>query len=315
MEEHPRGREAGTTTPVPVVADDRMADRRQVDPDLVGATGLEPALAQRHVDRVGEELSDLVAGARLLAPRAHRHPGGLTGRATDRCVDEARRRLRMAPDQRQVAPLDLACRQHGGERGRRPPTSGPPGAAPTCPCRAGARCPVDRGRRPWRSRDSGRAAPARACRRRARHRGARRVRAACRRRSGRDPRGRRAPSPSGSAARASRRGAGSTATVMWSPSSTRAERDAAVVPLREIRPSSIQVTTSAREAPVIIATTRSRRSPASAAGTSSSTDTSVRRPHGLGVLGPSGGARPCCRSPGPARREVRRRRRRPWPGS
>ena len=66
----------GPPLAVDVVAHHRVADGRQVDPDLVGPAGLQRGRHQGGGGRRGEPLLDPVAGAGLLAPAGHRHPGG-----------------------------------------------------------------------------------------------------------------------------------------------------------------------------------------------------------------------------------------------
>ena len=62
---------------VRAVADERMADAGEVDADLVGPAGLQPARQQRRVRPVAEPLDDLVLGARRLARR--RRPPSAVG--------------------------------------------------------------------------------------------------------------------------------------------------------------------------------------------------------------------------------------------
>ena len=128
------------------IADQRMADRRQVHADLVRASGLQPAAQQR---RVAEALDHLVVGARGLARGHDRHRGAARRMATDRRVDGAAagdvaarerqvlaahaarlqladeaglRRERPGHDQESagllVQPMDDAGARHAGEGGR-----------------------------------------------------------------------------------------------------------------------------------------------------------------------------------------------------
>ncbi len=105
------------------VADHGMADRPQVDADLVRAARLELARELRHGDGLDVAGQDLVAGARLLAPLVHRHPRGEPGGAADRRVDEPSGRLDVAPHERAVPPVHVARgeRRHEGRVGRARP--------------------------------------------------------------------------------------------------------------------------------------------------------------------------------------------------
>ena len=137
---------ARTGAPVAGVAADRMADRRQVGADLVGAPGLQRDLQQRGAR---QRLDHLEVGARR--------------RAAGRCsVDMTVRRRRSRPSgasmvpragvraaghQRQVGALHLARRGSCAGGRREPRRTWPPPAAPTCRGRGGGRCPGARGRR------------------------------------------------------------------------------------------------------------------------------------------------------------------------
>ena len=80
--------------PVGDVADQRVADRREVGADLVGAPGLQPRL---QIGLGGEQLEHREVGARLARGGAgDRHPVPLPRRAPDRRVDRAGARARAA---------------------------------------------------------------------------------------------------------------------------------------------------------------------------------------------------------------------------
>ena len=108
VQERPRHREAVADAAVEVVAEHRVADRRQVHADLVGASRLELAGQQRGGDRVVELRVDPVVGPRRVGRR---------------------RRRSCAADR--VATVRSA---------RRPPPGGAPGGARPSPCRRGSRC-------------------------------------------------------------------------------------------------------------------------------------------------------------------------------
>ena len=153
---------------VAAVADDRMADGRQVHPDLVGAPGLQPAAQQG--GRLGPVVAplDLVVGPGRAAAGLDPHPGGVAVGPSERGVDQAgvgrRPSRRPAPGTR--------GRPGGRPAGRSarsgPPGSGRPSATRMFPCRAGGRCPAGRSaaaarRRRQRARpgrETGPAAPA-----------------------------------------------------------------------------------------------------------------------------------------------------------
>ena len=125
---------------VGVVTEQRVADRREVGADLVGAAGLEARL----------EVGVAPAAARSprsgCGPRASpppRPPSGSAGAiAADRGVDRPRARARAArrraPGRRRLTSRALiwAC-----ERPHRPRRCGRRPSGRTCPCRAGGRCP------------------------------------------------------------------------------------------------------------------------------------------------------------------------------
>src|SRR5262245_47002270 len=97
------GPEAGA---VDGITDERMADRGKVDPDLVGAAGLEPAGEQaryRCAVRAGVAFEHLPMGERRAAVRPYRHFVAGVRVTADRPVDRAPRPLRRPPDEGEVA--------------------------------------------------------------------------------------------------------------------------------------------------------------------------------------------------------------------
>ena len=150
MEERPAGAAAAARPsmalpPVAVVADDRVADRGQVHPDLVGSARLQPAAQPRRGRGPVIAGLDLVAGASLAATRLDPDAGRVAdrparaGRRSDRC---RRRRCRSTSVRYSRPTRRLAQLGHQGRPGRR--RSGPPSAGPTSPCRGGARFPAGR---------------------------------------------------------------------------------------------------------------------------------------------------------------------------
>ena len=97
------------------VAQQRMADRRQVHADLVRAAGLQPAADER---RGAEALDDLDVRARRLAGRDDGHRRALRRMAADRRIDRRRAR-EVAVHDRQVLALDRARLQLADEIGLR----------------------------------------------------------------------------------------------------------------------------------------------------------------------------------------------------
>ena len=69
---------------------DGMADRRQVDADLMGAASFEPAVNET-AHRFLEVAVDLVCRPRRLSRLPHRHPRATRLRPADRRVDDATR--------------------------------------------------------------------------------------------------------------------------------------------------------------------------------------------------------------------------------
>ena len=175
-------RDAPVHAAVGRVADDRMADRAEVNADLVRAAGGDRDLEQRHALEVPREGDARHRAARPA--RARRHLLPVARIAPDRRVD-APPGLHHAPHERDVFLLDLAVAGTAatapGARGR---SSRPP-SRPTCRDRAGARCPGAARRRRRSGPRRGAAARSRACRSLARRRDARPCPPACRSRRGR----------------------------------------------------------------------------------------------------------------------------------
>src|SRR5205807_7327451 len=88
------------------VAEERMPDRGEVDADLMGAPGLEPAgdeARHRRAIAAAVAFEHLPMGDRRAPARAHRHFVAGAGMAADRLVDGSARTLRHAPHERPVA--------------------------------------------------------------------------------------------------------------------------------------------------------------------------------------------------------------------
>src|SRR5262249_34198922 len=105
------------------VAEQRMPDRGEVDADLVGAPGLEPAgekARHRRAIAAAVAFEHLPMGDRWAPACAHRHLVADAGMAADRLVDGAARPLRYAPDERQIAaaqhPAAAVVGELAGER-------------------------------------------------------------------------------------------------------------------------------------------------------------------------------------------------------
>ena len=103
-------------TGIGLVTDERMADRRQVDPNLVGAARLQPALDE---GRPGEALEHPEPRHRALAlpGRHHGHAHPRARVAPDRLVDHAGRRSGDPVDEAEIAARHAAAGERvGGER-------------------------------------------------------------------------------------------------------------------------------------------------------------------------------------------------------
>src|SRR5262245_66119172 len=100
------------------VAEERMPDRGEVDADLVGAPGVEPAGDQaRHRRAVAAAVAfeHLPMGDRGAPARTHGHLVAHARMAADRLVDGAARAARRAPPERQVAAAPRPAAAVAGE--------------------------------------------------------------------------------------------------------------------------------------------------------------------------------------------------------
>ena len=138
------------------VARDRVADRLEMDPDLVGPAGHEVQLEQRPA---GEPLADAVARHRRPAVGDDRHPGPVLRVAPDRRLDPADRRRDAPLDECLVRLLDPARLELGHERVPARRRAGRPSAGRSCRGRGDGRCPAA-GRRRSRRRSTRRRGPA-----------------------------------------------------------------------------------------------------------------------------------------------------------
>src|SRR5262245_10349659 len=89
-----------------LVAEERVADRREMDAYLVGASGFQAAgdeARHRRPITANVALEHLPMGDRRAAAGAHGHLLARAGMAADRLVDSAARPLRRAPHEGQVA--------------------------------------------------------------------------------------------------------------------------------------------------------------------------------------------------------------------
>jgi hypothetical protein len=113
VQELARERAGPLRAAVDAVAGDRVADRRQMDAELVRA----PRLGVQLQQRVAVDLAqDVVARARLAAAGDDGHLLALHGMARDRRVDDALRRLEPAFDEREVRLLDAPLLELTRER-------------------------------------------------------------------------------------------------------------------------------------------------------------------------------------------------------
>ena len=81
---------------VVAVADDRMVDRPQMHPDLMGTPGLESALDQRAGNRHLESPLDAIVGDRVAPVLGDGHAGRMASRSPDRSIDRAGVSIEMA---------------------------------------------------------------------------------------------------------------------------------------------------------------------------------------------------------------------------
>jgi hypothetical protein len=90
------------------IAHQRVAEMSEVNPDLMGPAGLEPAGHKRR-DRLAvvtaENFPHFIMGDRLTAARAHGHLFARVGMTVDRRIDGAARPVRRAPDKGEIAAL------------------------------------------------------------------------------------------------------------------------------------------------------------------------------------------------------------------
>ena len=102
-------RRACTRLSVHRVADDRVAQRCQVDANLVGASGLEARLQERVVV---ESLEHTIASDRTLAAagRPYGHLDSIRGMAADRRVDDAfMRSITSRREKKAIAPMSFSA--------------------------------------------------------------------------------------------------------------------------------------------------------------------------------------------------------------
>ncbi len=88
---------------VRLIAEERMADGREMNPDLMSASRLQLKLNQRCVIK---RFHDLVMGHRLFSRRADPSQPGTMAVSADRSVDGSLRFARNALNKRQIEPLD-----------------------------------------------------------------------------------------------------------------------------------------------------------------------------------------------------------------
>ena len=105
MEAEPAARRGAS---VAGVSADRMADRGEVRPDLMGAAGLKAQIEERGPRKALANLEMGDGGAAARRPRGHHVTTGAV--PAQRGVDRARGGIGMARDQGDVATLDLASR-------------------------------------------------------------------------------------------------------------------------------------------------------------------------------------------------------------
>ena len=279
VQERPGHRERLAGAAVARVAHHGVADRAQVDADLVGAPGLERARELRDHHRLGEALAAPRSACGPPCPARRRPSGGLARRPADRARRSARVARRRCP---------TPARGTAGARARAD-SARDEGVVGLAAVRATSRSPEVPLSRRWtmpgplgivadatRAPGSAPAARARACRCAGRRPGARPARPACRPRAGASSSCTTGTSTSGSRLEARRLGAvrARRPRPRRRPrSARRAGRDRRRrrrAPRRR-RPASA---TSVRLTPVTMATIRSTRSPAIASGTTSRTITS-----------------------------------------
>jgi hypothetical protein len=117
MEEVPLGRKSGHTTSsaasIRVVAHDRMADRREMNADLVSPSGME--MGTKKVPRIEPSKAyEVGLGRPTLIDDCHALP--VSGIASYRLVDGGRVRREVTPDHHRIAPNHPASRDGRAEK-------------------------------------------------------------------------------------------------------------------------------------------------------------------------------------------------------
>ncbi len=120
------------------IGDQWMALRSQMDADLMGSPGMKPTAYGGESAIAGQSLD---IGPRLAPASHHRHPDPRFRVARNRRFDaHAQPAGSYAVNQRQVFAPRLRARRWRGSARSPPAKSCRPPSAPTCPCRADARC-------------------------------------------------------------------------------------------------------------------------------------------------------------------------------
>ena len=126
------------------VADQRMADMGEVDPDLVGPAGQQPALDQRGMPKSfgAEPRARPDSGSPPVARGFRRPPPSFCGwrAAADIAGDLADGRCRHAPDDGAIGALDPAQRKIAATARGAPSRSWRRRSGRWCPCRGDGRC-------------------------------------------------------------------------------------------------------------------------------------------------------------------------------
>ena len=107
-------RGAASITSVARVADDRMADRREMYAYLVCASRLEAKLQVGRLERSDESGEHAVMSACGPASGSNRHPSRIAKRPTDRRLDHTCLRLERTARERKVRPSHRARGKLGG---------------------------------------------------------------------------------------------------------------------------------------------------------------------------------------------------------
>src|SRR5207249_8355029 len=95
------------------ISRERVVERREMDPDLVGAAGVE-ITAQKRMGSLS--LNDLVTGPREAAAGDHRHPFSFLGVTADRPFQLSRFVLHGALHDREVRAAERAVLELGSQR-------------------------------------------------------------------------------------------------------------------------------------------------------------------------------------------------------